>query len=42
MTYAELKALGIPCWADNDGGSWFYEENGAETVQEDEPNEQTE
>ena len=42
MTLQQLKELNIPCYPDNDGGSWYWGENGAETVEEDEPNEQTE
>lgn len=35
MTITELNVLGIPCYPDNDGGLWYYDENGKrQTVKE--------
>lgn len=35
MTLQELNDLGIECWPDNDGGLWYWGENGTiETVEE--------
>lgn len=36
MTIAELKQRGIECYADNDGGLWYYnpETKRIETVKE--------
>lgn len=34
MTVKELDKRNIPCYPDNDGGLWYWTEQGAETVEE--------
>ena len=34
MTLEELRERGIPCWPDNDGGLWYYQDGKAERVRE--------
>ena len=35
MTIEELKEMGIECWPNNDGGLWYWDENGeVKTVKE--------
>jgi len=30
MTLQELNEMKIECWPDNDGGLWYWDENGNE------------
>lgn len=37
MTFEECREQGIPTYADNDGGLWYWDEDGCtQTVEEDE------